>query len=240
MVTVRNSTHFGSASPFLLELLGDGLIGLVGSNSTQSMATFGADRANLGNMPFGFVAPVAEGHPFLFDFCCAVMSFGKLNRLKAAGEDIPAGAFKPNTHVDKDALYTNAAALENLALPFGGFKGGNIAMMIETLSGLLSFGHYGAETEVVREGRLQGPSHFVLAIDPRKFAPPDQGPEAYALHMKRYVEELKSSHPDINYAGERAASTMADREAHGIPVSEALRHEISELATAKGGAVNWG
>lgn len=45
--------------------------------------------------------------------------------------------------------------------------------MVEMLSGLLSFGHFGSETEVVRDGpegrKLQGPSHFVMAIDPSKF-----------------------------------------------------------------------
>jgi len=238
MVTVRNSTHFGAASPFLMELLKHGLIGMVGSNSTQSMAVFGATRANLGNMPLGFAAPVSDGTHFMFDFCCAVMSFGKLNRLKAAGDAIPEDAFQKNEHIAENALYTNAAALENLALPFGGFKGGNIAMMVETLSGLLSFGHYGAGTETMREGELHGPSHFVLAIDPSKFCPP--GAEAdFAAHMKKYVDELKASHPDISYAGERAAATMAQREVEGIPVSAELRSEISALAAEKGGAINW-
>eukprot|EP00929_Paragymnodinium_shiwhaense_P058684 TRINITY_DN29406_c0_g1_i1.p1 TRINITY_DN29406_c0_g1~~TRINITY_DN29406_c0_g1_i1.p1 ORF type:complete len:351 (-),score=40.55 TRINITY_DN29406_c0_g1_i1:93-1145(-) len=236
MVPVRNSTHFGSCAPFLYEVVSRGLVCMVGSNSTQTMAVFGASRANLGNMPIGFAAPVADGlPPFLFDFCCAVMSFGKLNRLKAAGEAIPPEAFQKNEAAEDSALYTNLAAIENLGLPFGGFKGANIAMMVECLSGLLSFGNHGAGTEVMRDGALQGPSHFVLAIDPSKFGTEGQ----YQAHMKAYLEELKASSPDIAYAGERAAATTAKREMEGVPVSAELRAEVTALIEAKGGNIAW-
>jgi LDH2 family malate/lactate/ureidoglycolate dehydrogenase len=236
----RNSTHFGSCAPFLEEVVNRGFICMVGSNSTQSMAVFDAPRANLGNMPFGFAAPVKDGPDFLFDFCCAVMSFGKLNRFKAAGKEIPEDAFKKNEVQDEDALYTNASAIENLALPFGGFKGGNIALMVEMLSGLLSFGHFGTETEVVRDSpeggrKLQGPSHFVMAIDPSKF-----GTETdYSAHMKSYLAELKASHEEIAYAGERANAIKVERQRDGIPIPDEVRAEVDALAETKGATLDW-
>jgi len=235
LVTIRDSTHFGSCAPFLLEVVKRKMIAMVGSNSTQSMAAFGAPNANLGNMPLGFAAPVEDGPDFLFDFCCAVMSFGKLNRLKAAGAEIPPDAFKKKENIAEDALFTNAAAMENLALPFRGVKGANIAMMVETLSGLLSFGNFGAGTEVKKEGRLCGPSHFVMAIDPAKFGEPGR----CEINMKEYLAELKASHADIVYAGERASETQARREAEGVPVSAELKAEINELAAAVGVELDW-
>ena len=76
LVLVKNSTHFGAAAAFLEELLNNRLVGAVGSNSTPSMAILNSKLPNIGNCPFGFCAPVADGPDFLFDFCCAVMSFG--------------------------------------------------------------------------------------------------------------------------------------------------------------------
>jgi len=235
MVPVRNSTHFGSCAPFLQLVVDQGLVAMVGSNSTQTMAAFGAPAPNLGNMPFGFAAPVKDGPDFLFDFCCAVMSYGKLNRMKAAGQEIPAEAFKEAEQEKGDKLFTNAAAAQNIALPFGGFKGGNIAVMVEMLSGLLSFGNYGQQTEVMKDGKLKGPSHFVMAIDPSKFG--NEG--EYAEHMKGYLADLKASHPDISYAGERAGSIMEERKKNGILVSVELQAEIDALAEAKGTTLDW-
>jgi LDH2 family malate/lactate/ureidoglycolate dehydrogenase len=38
-VTVKDSTHFGAATPYLQALLDQGMVGMVGSNSSQSMGT---------------------------------------------------------------------------------------------------------------------------------------------------------------------------------------------------------
>jgi len=230
MVAVRNSTHFGAATPYLQEILAAGFVGMVGSNCTPSMAGCGSPVANMGNMPWGFGAPVAGAPDFIFDFCCAVMSFGKLNRLKAAGEPIPEGAFKA-VEVDvstTDRAFTNAAALSNLGLPFGGYKGSAVAMMIEVLSGCLSAGNFGADAECVKDGKFQGPSHFVLAINPSKFGGADGD---FVEGMKKYVDDIKAPSPgEIRYSGENGAATHAERSVKGIPVAEALEKDLQSLA----------
>jgi len=245
MVAVRNSTHFGACVPFLQELLAQGLVGMVGSNCTPSMAGLGSPVANMGNMPWGFAAPVAGDTPdFLFDFCCAVMSFGRLNKMKAAGDDVPDDAFKQvqmGELSDEKRTFTNLAACTNLGMPFGGHKGSAVAMMIEVLSGCLSFGNFGARAECIDGGKFLGPSHFVIAIDPAKFNAGGEGSSGtdFAEGMRRYVADIKAPDPDgIKYAGERAQAVSADRTANGIPIAADLEADLRAFAAEAGVEIN--
>eukprot|EP00656_Telonema_subtile_P019336 TRINITY_DN20602_c0_g1_i3.p1 TRINITY_DN20602_c0_g1~~TRINITY_DN20602_c0_g1_i3.p1 ORF type:complete len:191 (+),score=44.87 TRINITY_DN20602_c0_g1_i3:142-714(+) len=180
-------------------------------------------------------APVADGADFLFDYCCAVMSFGKLNRMKAGGEPIPADAFIAAEN--NNAGLTNQAAMKNIGLAFGGAKGACVAMMIEVLSGVLSNGHFGSDAETMGPGnKLQGPSHFVLAIDPSKFGCDSS---VFASNMKKYLSDVKAPSSEIRYAGERAASKREHRSVDGIPLTDAVRAEIETLAKNKGIATPW-
>jgi len=238
IVNVRDSTHFGASASFLEELLSKGMVGIVGSNCTPSMAILGSSVPNSGNSPWGFCAPVADGPDFLFDFCCAVMSFGKLNRLKAAGTEIPEGAFIEALNEKMVKSGTNAAAVKNIALAFGGVKGGMVAMMIEVLSGVLSNGNFGANAEsVTADGkRIQGPSHFVIAIDPSKFG---CSSDEFAQNMKSYLTDVKAPASEIRYAGESAAAAKEERGVHGVPLTAATKAEIEALAKAKNIKVPW-
>merc|ERR1711907_599932 len=92
---------------------------------------------------------------------------------------------------------TNSAALKNVALAFGGIKGGAVAMMIETLSAVLSNGNFGSNAETVNnDGQLQGPSHFVLAIDPEKFG---SRAEEFSSNMAQYVADIKATSTAVKY-----------------------------------------
>lgn len=218
MVSIRNSTHFGACSPYLLEVMKHGFVGIVGSNSTPSMAAFGAQFANLGNNPFGFGCPVEGAPDVLFDFSSGVMSFGQLNKLRAAGLPVPEDAFiKPKAPSKTDHIYEVAGALEYVSLPFGGFKGSSVAMMIEVLSGVLSGGNFGARTEVMSDGEFLGPSHFVLALNPQMF-----GLDDIEARMATYCEDIRQGQDDIRLPGENAEAIDATRRAEGIPMEASL------------------
>jgi LDH2 family malate/lactate/ureidoglycolate dehydrogenase len=237
-VTVRNSVHFGACTPFLLEILRRRFVAFVGSNSSQSMAAFGARRANLGNNPFGFAAPVKRGPDFLFDASSSVMSFGKRGRLKAAGLPVPADAFitpEPAKRRGK-VVYEIASTLDQVALPFGGYKGASVAMMIETLSALLGGGHFGEETESLRAGAFLGPSHFFLAIDPRAFA---AGGGPFEKRMAAYVAGVRSAAPGMRLPGDGAAETAERRMRGGIPIDDALRSALEGRARALDFSLGW-
>lgn len=230
LVTVRESTHFGAAAPYLLHLLENGLVGLVGSNATPSMAAFGATFANLGNNPFGFAAPVEGGPDLLFDFSSGVMSFGRLGKLRSTGAPVPEDAFiRPSDAPAEGPVYEIAGALEYVARPFGDYKGAAVAVMIEVLSGLLSGGNFGTKTEVMEGERFRGPSHFVLAIDPQRFGVPD-----LPGRMAEYAAGIRQDRATIRLPGDAAGEVEKARRECGIPFPEALREEFIQLSQKLG------
>ena len=155
LVTVRDSTHFGCCTPFIVEVLKERFIAFVGSNSARSMAAFGAQAANLGNNPFGVGAPVQGGRDFIFDSSSAVMSFGNLANYRRLGIPVPDNAFiRPEEAGKDDAVYEIAGSLTEVALPFGHYKGASVAMLIEIFSGLLSLGNFGSRTETMHNDRF--------------------------------------------------------------------------------------
>lgn len=218
MISVRNSTHFGACTPYVIELSNRHFVAIAGSNSTQSMAAFGADFANLGNNPFGFAVPVADGEDIVFDSSSAVMSFGRLAKILADTGELPPSAFIKNKKASVgDNVYEIAGDLEYLANPFGGYKGASIAILIEVLSGILSGGNFGRNTEISDGVNFRGPSHFVIAIHPEFF---DVG--NLAERMSKYLDDIKQGSSEVRLPGASGQKIKQTRERQGIPVSTEL------------------
>lgn len=218
MACVRNSTHFGAVAPYVEFIVENGMVGFVGSNSTPSMAAFGATFPNLGNNPLGFGAPVKDGPDLVVDFSCGVMSFGRLAKLQADGQPVPQDAFIKPTDIPQDGpVYEIAGDLKWAALPFGGYKGASIAMMIEVLSGVLSGGNFGMKTETMDGGTFRGPSHFAMAFSPNAFGIVD-----VAKQMETYVNDIAGQNATLRIPGDRASRVIDERSAAGIKVSQDL------------------
>lgn len=219
MACVRNSTHFGAAEPYVAYIVESGLVGFVGSNSTPSMAAFGATHPNLGNNPLGFGAPVSDGPDMIFDFSCGVMSFGRLAKIRAAGDPVPSDAFIKPTGTPQDGpVYEVAGDLEYAALPFGGYKGASIAVMVEVLAGVLSGGYFGMATETMDGDVFRGPSHFAMAFAPEAF-----GTNDFADRMRVFLEGMGAGADEVRVPGAASDQTQMVRSIDGIVVSDGVR-----------------
>jgi delta1-piperideine-2-carboxylate reductase len=164
------------------------------------------------------------------------MSYGKRIDYLEKGKELPKGSFVTSDDDDKttSVVYEIADSLEQVALPFGGFKGASVAVIIEILSGLLSGGHSGADTESFdKDGLFLGPSHFVLAIAPQKF-----GLVKFEENIQRYIEGIRRGE-DIRLPGDRAEKEMACRRSLGIPIQDPVVNEIESWATELDVGVTW-
>lgn len=225
-VAVRNSTHFGGCVPFLRLLAREGLAGMVGSNSLRSMAAFGLERANLGNNPFGFVAPAEGRADFVFDASAAVMSFGRRRQLLDAGQPLPEEAWvTPAGPIEDLGVCEVADSLDQLAVPFGGFKGASVAVFVELLAGLVPGGHSGEATETTHDGSFRGPGHFVLAVDPAAL-----DTKTFASDMAAYLDGLHRGSDSVRVPGERLAQVARERDHAGLAVSAALAEALRDHA----------
>ena len=114
----------------------------------------------------------------------ASMAMGEVQVAKREGHKVPLG-----TGLTKDGKETTdpgQIADGGVLLPFGGYKGSNVAMMIELLAGALINENFSFET-AAKDNNDGGPpsgGEFILAISPEKIAGPDWSNHAEEFFKK--------------------------------------------------------
>lgn len=135
-VGVQNSCHFGAAGCYAWQAARSGLIGLSMANDIPSVAAPGSRGAITGSSPISYAVPAGRYHAIMLDMSVATVAGGKVYAACARGESIPdnwlLGADgKPTTD---PSGYPQIGALQ----PAAGHKGYGIALLIETLAGVLT------------------------------------------------------------------------------------------------------
>ena len=133
---VRNSCHFGAAGCYAAMAAGENMIGIAMANDIPSVTAPGSRAAVLGSNPLAFALPTGDARPILLDMATSAVAGGKVFAAATLGKSIP-----NNWIVDADGLPTtdprvfpHAGAL----VPMAGHKGYGIALLVETLSAILT------------------------------------------------------------------------------------------------------
>ena len=135
-VGVRNSCHFGAAGYYAWMAAREGLIGISMANDIPSVAAPGSRGPVTGSNPLAYAIPAGKFPPILLDMSTATVAGGKVYAAKTRGEKIPDswlldGAGRPTTD---PSCYPESGTLR----PAAGHKGYGLALLIESLSGILS------------------------------------------------------------------------------------------------------
>jgi LDH2 family malate/lactate/ureidoglycolate dehydrogenase len=135
-VGVRNSCHFGAAGFYAAMAAREGLIGIAMCNDIPSVTVPGARGPVLGSNPLAFSVPTGDSKPILMDMATSTVAGGKVFAAAALGKRIP-----DHWTVDANGLPTNDPTLFPAAAtltPMAGHKGYGLALLIETLSAILT------------------------------------------------------------------------------------------------------
>lgn len=228
--SVRHSSHFGMASYYSLMAAKENMIGFCCSNGVSNLAPYGAKEGMLGTSPFAIAVPVKDRGPIALDISCSVTARGKITNARREGRDIPLGwaLDRAGNQTTNPAEALMAGAL----LPFGGYKGSGISIMIDVLCGVLNGG---ATSRHVREDPAVGPNvgHTFIAMDISAFQPVEE----FKARTLKLFEELKSAAPapgveEVLIPGEQAAARQEYNREHGIKVEEGAFAELKEVCAA--------
>ena len=189
-VGVRNSCHFGAAGYYTWLAAREGLIGLSMANDIPSVAAPGSRGAVLGSNPISYAIPAGRNRPLLFDISTATVAGGKVYAAKARGEPIPGHwLIGPDGKPTNDAShFPEAGALT----PAAGHKGYGLALLIETLSGLLTGAEFTWRVGSWSFHDPAKPTHHgaaFLAIDPRVL----MGGEEFGRRMETLIEQIHAA-----------------------------------------------
>jgi (2R)-3-sulfolactate dehydrogenase (NADP+) len=158
-----NSYTAGELGYYVRRLAERGLIALAAANSHAMMATAPGTGAVFGTNPLAFAAPRLPGRAALvIDQATSATAFVNLLRAAEAGEPIPA-----DWAIDRTGAPTTdaAAARHGALLPFGGFKGANLALMVEVLAAGLAGAQWSSDAGHFQTGdRCPATGLTVIAI----------------------------------------------------------------------------
>ena len=162
----RNSNHFGAIAPYCLMAAQQGFASMICSNASTTIAPTGGAQTKLGNNPLGFGVPNPGGRPVILDMAMSVVARGRIRAALAKHQAIP-----DTWATDRDGKPTSdpKAALDGFLLPFGGYKGYGLALIVDLLAGVLSgaayLEHVNSWLDDPQEPGNLG--HFFLLIDTR-------------------------------------------------------------------------
>ncbi len=166
-LAVTNSYHFSALWPEVEHLTAQGLVGFAFVSAKRFVAPAGGSKPLYGTNPMAFGWPRDNAPAIIFDQASSASARGEIQLHERDGMPIPEGwAIDANGRATTDPT----AALAGAQLPFGGYKGAAIAMMVELLAGSLIGDVLSFEASAIDkpDGGPSSGGEFMIAIDPAR------------------------------------------------------------------------
>ena len=172
VMATTHTHHFAALWPETEAIAEEGLIGIACVCYTPMVAPAGGNKTLFGTNPISFAWPRPGRSPMVVDMATASMALGEVQIAAREGHKVPLG-----TGLDANGNLTTDPneILKGMLLPFGGYKGSAIALMVELLAaGAVGerFSFEAAEADPKDGGPPRG-GEFMLAISPELLAGPD-------------------------------------------------------------------
>lgn len=213
---VVNVHHFSALWVDVEPLVAAGLAAMCFTAYMPTVAPAGARKAFFGTNPMAFGWPRPDGGTLIFDQASAGMARGEIQIAAREAHAVPGGM-----GVDSEGRATTdpAAILKGAQLPFGGYKGSSIAMMVELLAaGLIGQPFsYEAGKEDNHDGGPPRGGVFLLAFDPARFGDAD----GWLHHSEQFLQQL-SGMDDVRLPGARRAANRVRIEQEGTRLPSRL------------------
>lgn len=186
VLAARQVYHFAALWPETEAIAAHGLIGMACVCYTPYVAPAGGRKALFGTNPISFAWPRPGKSPMVIDMATAAMAHGELQISAREGRPVPLG-----TGLDANGQLTThpAEILKGVLLPFGGYKGSAIALMVELLAAGAIGEHFSFEAGEAdrKDGGPPRGGEFMLAISPELLAGP-----GWAEHCEAFFERFQA------------------------------------------------
>ena len=222
VLAINNSHHMAAMWPETEILAEAGLVAFACTSYKPAVAPAGAIKPLFGTNPISFAWPRPGKTPVVFDMATASMAMGEVQVAKREGHKVPIG-----TGLTKDGKKTTDPAEivdGGVLLPFGGYKGSGIAMMVELLAGALVGDNFSFET-ATKDNNDGGPpsgGEFILAMSPEKISDSE-----WNKHANEFFNKMKSFE-GVRLPGERRHKNRLDKGPRNI--NKELINKIKSLS----------
>lgn len=215
--------HFSALWIEVEHLSEQGLVAFAYTAAKAMVAPAGGVRAFFGTNPMAFAWPRAGKPALVFDQASALLARGDIMLAAEAGHAVPEGA-----GIDSEGRATRSAKAilaGGAQLAFGGYKGSNLALMVELLAAALVGDYCSFEAEL-HDNKDGGPSRggeFILALDPGQFGGGDYDAHAEALFAEMLTQD------GVRLPSSRRYENRERARKEGIEVADALYDKVMQL-----------
>ena len=225
IATLQTANHFHALWHDLEPLAADGLIAMMFVNSRSTVVHPGGHERIYGTNPMAFAWPRPGRNPLVWDMASAAIARGEIEIHRREGKPIPEGwAIDPDGNPTTDA----AAGLAGAQLPFGGYKGANIALMVELMAA--AFGGNKLSLQVAEDDNGDGGppdgGNLIMAFDPEAFAGSGQA-SATETAERLFARILGDG--DLRLPSDRRYAARARTPHEGVAIDEAFLAELRGL-----------
>ncbi|MEM7743746.1 MAG: Ldh family oxidoreductase [Pseudomonadota bacterium] len=219
---IRRTHHYAALWPETEALAVEGLVAMAFVNAPPYVAPAGGTKPFFGTNPMSFAWPRKGGGAMVWDQASSMTARGELQIMKRDGHDAPPGA-----GIDKEGNPTAdpAEILEGAQLPFGGYKGGAIALMVDLMCGPL-LGEVSSMQAGAEDNKDGGPAtggELILAFDPAHFGGDDPIGRAERLFEGMLAQE------GVRLPGDRRFAARQTTPSEGVEIPLSLHQTIMEL-----------
>ncbi|MDA8933277.1 Ldh family oxidoreductase [Candidatus Pelagibacter ubique] len=222
VLAIKNSHHMAALWPETEAIAEAGLVGIACTSYKPAVAPAGATKPLYGTNPISFAWPRPGKTPVVYDMATASMAMGEVQIAKREGHKVPLGTGL--TKEGKETIDPGEIADGGVILPFGGYKGSSIAMMVELLAGALIGENFSFET-AAKDNNDGGPpsgGEFIIAISPDKISSKD-----WDKHADEFFSKM-SAMDGVRLPGERRHKNRLNKGPRNI--NEELVNKIKSLS----------
>ena len=212
--------HFAALWPETEYLADRGFVGIACTAYMPAVAPAGSNEALFGTNPLSFAWPRPGHNPVVYDMATASMAMGDVQIAARDGREVPLG-----TGLDANGQPTTdpAAIAKGVLLPFGGYKGSAIAMMVELLAAGMTgeqFSFEARDTDNKDGGPPRG-GEMIIGMSPAIIAG-----DGWQDHVEGFVQKL-SNIDGVRIPGARRHKNRMDKGPR--PINLALIETINSL-----------
>ena len=212
--------HFAALWPETEYLADRGFVGIACTAYMPAVAPAGSNEALFGTNPLSFAWPRPGHNPVVYDMATASMAMGDVQIAARDGREVPLG-----TGLDANGQPTTdpAEIAKGVLLPFGGYKGSAIAMMVELLAAGMTgeqFSFEARDTDNKDGGPPRG-GEMIIGMSPAIIAG-----DGWQDHVEGFVQKL-SNIDGVRMPGVRRHKNRMDKGPR--PINLALIETINSL-----------
>jgi delta1-piperideine-2-carboxylate reductase len=176
--------HFAALWPETEFLADRGLVGIACTAYMPMVAPVGTNEKLFGTNPISFAWPRPGKNPVCYDMATAAIAMGDIQIAARDGKSVPLGT---GLDAEGNATTDPAKIAAGVLLPFGGYKGSAIALMVELLAAGLTGEQFSYEAKQNDNGDGGPPrgGEMVIGLSPELIAGP-----GWEDHVEGFMDRL--------------------------------------------------